>query len=223
MIFIFLDFLSINFFAAVVFVGAIITALVLGISFHEFSHALVADRLGDTLPRRMGRLTLNPLAHLEPLGTILMLTVGFGWGKPTPVNPMATRNPKVSLGMTAAAGPLSNFLVAAVAGLPIKLGAVPWSSPFNISNLKDLSQGGFQLDEYLGVYLSAIVLFSVILGVFNLIPIAPLDGFKVAVGFLPRDLSESFARLEQYGPMVLILLIISPFLTGRFILFELMQ
>ncbi len=73
MIFIFLDFLSINFFAAVIFVGAMITALVLGISFHEFSHAFVADRLGDGLPRRMGRLTLNPLAHLEPVGTMLML------------------------------------------------------------------------------------------------------------------------------------------------------
>ena len=223
MIFTFLDLWRIDGLAALVFITAVGSALIFGVAFHEFSHALMADTLGDTLPRRMGRLTLNPLAHLEPLGTILMLTVGFGWGKPTPVNPMATRNPKVSLGLTAVAGPLSNFLIAAVAGLPIKLGAAPWSSPFNTSNLRHLSQGGFQVDEYVGVYLSAIVLFSVILGVFNLIPIAPLDGFKVAVGFLPRDLSQSFARLEQYGPMVLILLFISPFLTGRFVLFELMQ
>src|SRR3989441_6892378 len=122
MIFIFLDFLSINFFAAVIFVGAMITALVLGISFHEFSHAFVADRLGDGLPRRMGRLTLNPLAHLEPVGTMLMLLVGFGWGRPVPVNPNATRNPKATLGFTAAAGPLSNFKVSSIAGLPMKLG-----------------------------------------------------------------------------------------------------
>lgn len=209
--------------AALILVIGGASALVLGVAFHEFSHAFVADRLGDGLPRRMGRVTLNPLAHLEPMGTILMLTVGFGWGRPTPVNPNATRNPKASLGMIAVAGPLSNFLVAAVAGLPIKLGAVPWSSFYSKLDFVLLSRGGFDVPDYLGLYLSAIVLFSIILGVFNLIPIAPLDGFKVAVGFLPRDLSESFARLEQYGPIVLIFLLISPWLTGRFYLFELMQ
>ncbi|TMF04211.1 MAG: site-2 protease family protein [Chloroflexi bacterium] len=223
MIFIFLDFLSINFFAAVVFVGAIITALVLGISFHEFSHALVADRLGDGLPRRMGRLTLNPLPHLEPVGTLLMLMVGFGWGRPVPVNPNATRNPKAALGFTAAAGPLSNFVVAAVAGLPMKLDLVEWVSPFDKVRAEILALNGWTAGEYLSVYLSAIVLFSLILGVFNLIPIAPLDGFKVAVGFLPRDLSLSFARLEPYGPIILITLFLLPFFTGTFLLFEIMS
>ncbi len=204
MIFIFLDFLSINFFAAVIFVGAMITALVLGISFHEFSHAFVADRLGDGLPRRMGRLTLNPLAHLEPVGTMLMLLVGFGWGRPVPVNPNATRNPKATLGFTAAAGPLSNFVVAAIAGLPIKLNLVSWTSPFIKDNARALAVHGWTSGEYLSVYLSAIVLFSLILGVFNLLPIAPLDGFKVALGFLPRDLSIEFAKLERYGLVILL-------------------
>ena len=223
MIFVFLDLLDIDPFAAVIFFSAIVTALVLGISFHEFSHAYTADTLGDGLPRRMGRVTLNPLAHLEPLGTIMMLVVGFGWGRPVPVNPNATRNPKASLGLTAAAGPVSNFVVAAVAGLPIKLDLVPWSSPFNQSNALLLSLNGWELDEYLSVYLSAIVLFSLILGVFNLIPIAPLDGFKVAMGFLPRDLSNEFARLEQYGPVILIILFLLPFFTGTFLLFEIME
>lgn len=223
MIFVFLDLYDIDPFAAVILFSAIITALILGISFHEFSHAYIADTLGDGLPRRMGRVTLNPLAHLEPVGTLLMLTVGFGWGRPVPVNPMATRNPKAALGLTAAAGPLSNFVVAALAGLPIKLDLVPWSSPFNESNALFLAIGGWELDEYLSVYLSAIVLFSLILGVFNLIPIAPLDGFKVAVGFLPRDLSESFSRLEQYGPIILITLFLLPFFTGTFLLFEIME
>ena len=95
MIFIFFEFLDISLFAALVFFTAIVTALILGISFHEFSHAYVADTLGDGLPRRMGRVTLNPIAHLEPMGTMLMLIVGFGWGKPVPVNPYNTRNPKV--------------------------------------------------------------------------------------------------------------------------------
>ena len=224
MIFIFLDFLSINFFAAVIFVGAMITALVLGISFHEFSHAFVADRLGDGLPRRMGRLTLNPLAHLEPVGTMLMLLVGFGWGRPVPVNPNATRNPKATLGFTAAAGPLSNFIVAAIAGLPIKLNLVSWTSPFIKDNARALAVHGWTSGEYLSVYLSAIVLFSLILGVFNLLPIAPLDGFKVALGFLPRDLSIEFAKLERYGLVILFsLFFLVPLLTGKFLLFEIMS
>jgi len=224
MIFIFLDFLSINFFAAVIFVGAMITALVLGISFHEFSHAFVADRLGDGLPRRMGRLTLNPLAHLEPVGTMLMLLVGFGWGRPVPVNPNATRNPKATLGFTAAAGPLSNFVVAAIAGLPIKLNLVSWTSPFIKDNARALDVHGLTSGEYLSVYLSAIVLFGLILGVFNLLPIAPLDGFKVALGFWPRDLSIEFAKLERYGLVILFsLFFVVPLLTGKFLLFEIMS
>jgi len=223
MIFVFLDFLDIDLFAAIVFFSAIVTALVLGISFHEFSHAYVADSLGDGLPRRMGRVTLNPMAHLEPVGTLLMLMVGFGWGRPVPVNPYATRNPKASLGLTAAAGPLSNFVVAAIAGLPIKLNLVEWISPFDKFGAAILALDGWTAEEYLSVYLSAIVLFSLILGVFNLIPIAPLDGFKVAVGFLPRDLSVEFAKLEQYGPLILITLFLLPFFTGTFLLFEIME
>ena len=223
MIWIFIELFDIDPFAALVFFTAIITALILGISFHEFSHAYIADTLGDGLPRRMGRVTLNPLAHLEPVGTMLMLLVGIGWGRPVPVNPYNTRNPKAALGLTAAAGPLSNFIVAAVAGLPIKLDLIPWSSPFNQLNAQVLAIDGWDLDEYLSVYLSAIVLFSLILGVFNLIPIAPLDGFKVAVGFLPDELSRSFAQLERYGPIILITLLVLPFFTGTFLLFEVME
>ncbi|HVP04244.1 MAG TPA: site-2 protease family protein [Dehalococcoidia bacterium] len=212
-------------FAALIFVAAIATALVAGISFHEFSHAYVADLLGDRLPRARGRVTLNPVAHLDPTGTLLMVLVGFGWGKPVPINPNATANPKASLGLTAAAGPFSNFLVAAVAGLPLKTDMFPWISPFNSAAFSFLANQGFSGDQYIGLFLSSIVLFSVILGVFNLIPIAPLDGFKVALGILPRDLAREFARLEQYGPLMLIALIALPFFTGgKFgILFQVMQ
>lgn len=224
MIFLVRDLFDIDPFAALVLFTAIVSALILGISFHEFSHAYIADTLGDRLPRRMGRVTLNPLAHLEPLGTMLMLLVGFGWGRPVPVNPYNTRNPKFALGATAAAGPLSNFVVAAVAGLPIKLDLVPWSSPFNDANALALAVNGWELKEYLSVYLSAIVLFSLLLGVFNLLPIAPLDGFKVAVGFLPNELSQSFAQLERYGLIILLtLLFIVPLVTGTFVLFEIME
>ncbi len=225
MIFVFFDLLSINAGAALILMTAIVTALIAGISFHEFSHAFVADTLGDGLPRSFGRVTLNPLAHLEPIGTVLLLVAGFGWGKPVPVNPNATRNPKQALAMTAAAGPLSNFLVAAVAGLPLKLDLVPWLPPFNPNVVNFLVRGHWTANQYIGLYLSSILLISLILGVFNLIPIAPLDGFKVAVGILPRDLSRSFAQLEPWGPAILIALIALPFLTGgRFgLLFEVMR
>jgi len=224
MIWIFLDFLDIDLFAAIVFFLAIITALTLGLSYHEFSHAYVADSLGDGLPRRMGRVTLNPMAHLEPAGTILMLLVGFGWARPVPVNPYATRNPKATLGLTAAAGPVSNLVVAAVAGLPLKLDLVEWVSPFDKFRAGAFAVDGWTISEYLSVYLSAIVLFSLILGIFNLIPIAPLDGFKVAVGFLPRELSTEFAKLEPYGfPILITLFFLVPLFTGRFVLFEIMS
>jgi len=225
MIFVYFDLIDIDFFAAIVFITAITTALIAGISFHEFSHAFVADRLGDRLPRSRGRVTLNPFAHLDPTGTILMFIIGIGWGKPVPVNPNATKNPKASLAMTAGAGPLSNMVVAAIAGVPLKTDTVPWISPFNLDAFTVLAAGRFGTEEYIGLYLSSVVLFSVILGVFNLLPIAPLDGFKVAVGLLPRELSRSFAQLEQYGPMMLIVLIALPFLTGGEvgILFEIMS
>ena len=225
MIFVYFQLLDIDVLAAFVLMGALASALLAGISFHEFSHAFVADRLGDGLPRQQGRVTLNPLAHLDPAGTVLLLIVGFGWGKPVPVNPYATRNPKAALAMVAGAGPTANFAVAAAAGVPLKAGWVPWLPPFNTGVINGLIHGGWQADDYLGLYLSAMVLTSLILGVFNLIPIAPLDGFKVAVGLLPRELSRSFAQTERWGPAILIALIALPFLTGgEFgILFEVMR
>src|SRR3990170_7477722 len=107
MILFFLDILDSDHLAAFVFFGALVTALIAGISFHEFSHAYVADLLGDRLPRSRGRVTLNPLAHLDPAGTLLLFLVGFGWGKPVPVNPNVARNPKAAMALIAAAGPLS--------------------------------------------------------------------------------------------------------------------
>lgn len=211
-------------FAAIVFSLSIAVALVAGISFHEFSHAFTADSLGDRLPRSQGRVTLNPLAHLDPTGTILMVMIGIGWGKPVQFNPYATRNPKAAIGLVSVAGPLSNFIVAAIAGLPIKLGAVPWISPFNTVRFSQLANGGFTSNDYLGLFLTSITLFSIILGVFNLLPIAPLDGFKVVLGFLPQDLAREFAKTEPYGIMILIVGFLLPFVSGgQFGLFSVLQ
>jgi Zn-dependent protease len=210
LIFAYLDLLDVSVQAFVVFVGAVASALLLGFTFHEFSHAFAATRLGDPTPRYRGRLSLNPLAHLDPAGTALLFLAGFGWGKPVPVNPTYMRgDPKTNLAITAAAGPLSNLVVAGLAGLTIKLDLVPWRSPFDLPNLASWSA-----DDYLGLYLSSIVIFGVILAVFNLIPLFPLDGFSVAVGILPGDLSRTFEELRAWGPGLLFLLIALPFLTG---------
>ncbi len=212
--------------AALVFFGALVTALVVGISFHEFSHAYVADSMGDRLPRSLGRVTLNPLAHLDPAGTILLFLVGFGWGKPVPVNPNVARNPKAAMAIIAGAGPVSNFLVAAVAGIPLQAGLVPWLSPFNFAVLDRFLFVGFGFDEYLGLYLSAIVLISIILGVFNLLPIFPLDGHRVIPAFLTDQAAHTYMQFQsRYGFLILIALIALPFLTGgQFgILFEVMS
>lgn len=221
MIFAYRDLLKVNPEAFFVFVGAVVTALLLGFTFHEFSHALAATRLGDPTPRYRGRLSLNPLAHLDPAGTVLLFLVGFGWGKPVEVNPNFMRgDPKTNLALTAAAGPISNLVVAGLAGMAIKLDIVPWRSPFNVPNLASWS-----IDDYLGLYLSSIVIFGIILAVFNLIPLFPLDGFSVAVGLLPGDLSRSFEELRAWGPGLLFLLIALPFLTGGHfgLLFEIMR
>ena len=216
----YLDLLDTDPQAFFVLFGAVVTALLLGFTFHEFSHALAATRLGDPTPRYRGRLTLNPMAHLDPVGTIMLFVAGFGWGKPVEVNPNLMRgDPKTNLALTAAAGPLSNLVVAGAAGLAIKLDFVPWRSPFNLPNLASWSA-----EDYLGLYLSSIVIFGIILAVFNLIPLFPLDGFSVAVGILPHDLSRAFEELRAWGPGLLFLLIALPFVTGgRFgLLFQIM-
>ncbi len=212
--------------AALIVFGALVTALVVGISFHEFSHAYVADSMGDGLPRSRGRVTLNPLAHLDPAGTIFLFLVGFGWGKPVPVNPNVSNNPKAMMAIVAGAGPVSNFLVAALAGLPLQLGLVEWLSPFNFAVLDRFLFVGFGFDEYLGLYLSAIVLISIILGVFNLLPIFPLDGHRVIPAFLTDQAAHSYMQFQnRYGFFILIALIALPFLTGgQFgVLFEAMS
>ena len=161
-------------------------SLVLAVSIHEFAHALSADKLGDPTPRLFGRLTLNPLAHLDPLGTLLIFISGFGWGKPTPVNPLNMEDPHRDSAIVSLAGPVSNIIMAILFALPIRLG-LPWG--------------------YL--FLPAIIL-NVGLAIFNLIPIFPLDGFKVVGGVLPPDLAIAWERTAQYGYILLLFLVFFP-------------
>jgi len=187
--------------AALVSLGVFVFALLIAFSVHECCHALVATYLGDRTPRSQGRLTLNPLAHLDPMGTAMMLIVGFGWAKPVQVNPKAMSiRPRAGVALVSIAGPLSNFALAGLLAIPYRTGAI--ESVF----------GGFSLfnsrfDSLPGFVVGTIIFVNLLLAAFNLLPIAPLDGFKVALGLLPRDLASGFARLEPFGPAVLLMMI----------------
>ena len=174
-----------------VFVG-ILVALVVGITFHECSHALVADQLGDHRPRALGRVSLNPLRHLDPIGAIFFLIAGFGWGKPVPVNAYALRPGRIGLTMVALAGPLANFVVAA--GVAVL---------FRVLQLVGLLDNTFARDV-----LALIVFFNVALGLFNLIPIPPLDGYNVVLPLLPPREAMTVQRYAQYGYIALLLLLV---------------
>jgi Zn-dependent protease len=175
---------------------ALAIAFMVGIAFHEFSHAFVAFLLGDHTAQNLGRLTLNPLAHLDPAGTVLLLLVGFGWGKPTPVNPNNLRNgPKAGMAVVSAAGPISNFIMAGIFSIPLKFGLLPLSN-FSL-------QHPHGIGEYLAFLLFYVVVINVLLGLFNLLPIAPLDGAKLAAGIFPGEMGDFFRRMEPYGPGIL--------------------
>lgn len=170
-------------------------ALLVAIDVHEFCHAWMADQLGDPTPRYQGRLTLNPLAHLDPLGTLMLILVRFGWGKPVPVNPYNLRNgPRRGMAMVSFAGALANLVTAAFLALPIRLGLV-----------MPTMSGGFI--PSLGMVITTTLLVNVILAIFNLLPIPPLDGFGLLVGLLPHRWSYTLARYEPYGPLFLMLLV----------------
>ena len=193
-------------------------ALLIAITVHEASHALMAYRLGDPTAQRLGRLTLNPIAHLDPMGTAMILFVGFGWGKPVPVNPHFLRaGARSGMALVSAAGPLSNIVTATLFAIPIKAGLVAWHSPLRFSYF----EGGFV--GILADLFGFIILYNILLAVFNLLPISPLDGFKVALGLLPRELARPFARLEQYGPAILLLTIMVDFSLGTGILFGIIR
>ena len=175
---------------ALITLAAFAVALVVGITVHEFSHAWSAAKLGDHTAHEQGRLTLNPLAHLDPLGTILIFVAGFGWGKPTPVSPANIRiGARAGMALVAIAGPISNLIIAAVAAIPFRLGTI---------------SGGIDAQ-----FLESLVLLNIVLAVFNLLPVAPLDGFKVALGILPRAIAAPFARTERFGIIILLIVVLS--------------
>lgn len=165
-----------------------IFAIVLGITVHEFMHAYTAHRLGDDTARLLGRMSLNPVVHFDIFGTLLLVLAGFGYGKPVPVNEGRLRGAYAS-SLVSLAGPLANFVIAAVCAIPLRLGSANILGPNYVEIL-----------EY-------VVLFNCVLGIFNLIPIPPLDGSNVLFGLLPPKLQYDLRPYLQYGFILLLLLL----------------
>jgi Zn-dependent protease len=185
-----LDLLAASPLAFVIFLGG----LLLSIAIHEFAHCFVTDRLGDPTPRIRGRLTLNPLAHLDPLGTLAIVLTGFGWGKPAPYDPYNLKEPVRDAALIAAAGPASNLLIATLLSMLIKLGI-----------------GG----EFVALFSIQLIFINVALALFNLIPIYPLDGSKILRALLPAQASLEYEDvMERYGTIILMMLIF-PWVGGR--------
>ena len=202
----YLNLLAISPLAFVVFVGAFFCSLLTALILHEVAHGLVAARLGDNTAQIMGRLTLDPRSHWDPIGTTMMFIVGFGWAKPVPVNPYNLRRQVTDMALVALAGPATNFLIALVAGIPIRLGVVDLRTPFDNVLYVPTGIGGL-----IGLFLGTVMLLNVLIGVFNLLPIPPLDGSKILPVFLPREGRGAYERLSNYGFLLLILLIFLPY------------
>ncbi|MBD73779.1 MAG: site-2 protease family protein [Candidatus Marinimicrobia bacterium] len=171
----------------------LIPMLVFALVFHEFSHAWVANKLGDPTARYSGRLTLNPLAHLDPFGSLMILFVGFGWAKPVPVDSRYLANPRVDMMKIAFAGPAANLLLAFVGGTIIRTGLVDGSITLMI--------------------LLRFTQINIMLAVFNMIPIPPLDGSQIFSGIMSRKNPELVYKLQMYGPQILLGLIMIGYFT----------
>lgn len=167
--------------------------LLVAFTLHELAHAVTADYLGDPTPRNMGRITLNPLKHLDPIGTIMLLIAGFGWAKPVVVNPMNMRgNPRRDMAIVAIAGPLSNIVMATIAAIPFRLGLLQFTQTPTAGIIPTLP---FVMSEFIWI--------NLILAFFNLIPIPPLDGSKILFAVLPPEMAYKLRPLEQYGFLIL--------------------
>lgn len=167
--------------------------LLLSLAIHEFAHAWVADHFGDPTPRMQGRVTLNPLAHLDPLGTLALLLVRFGWGKPVEVDPFNFKNPVRDMAIVAFAGPLTNITLAGLLAALVHLVPLP---------------------EFIMYALVEVAVINVVLAIFNLVPVYPLDGSKIVLALLPRTLGLEYEQFMQRYGMFLMLALLIPWANG---------
>jgi len=180
----------------------LIPVLLFALVFHEFSHGWVANKLGDPTAKHQGRLTLNPLAHLDPFGSMMILFVGFGWAKPVPVDSRYLANPRTDMMKIAFAGPASNLLLAFIGGMLIRI------------------------TGYMGPLTSMLIIFTQInisLAVFNMIPIPPLDGSQIFSGIMAQRNPQLVMKLQIYGPQILMGLILFGMFTGVSLIWTVMS
>ncbi len=174
--------------------------ILLALAFHEFSHGWVADRLGDPTARNAGRLTLNPLAHLDLMGTIMLFVVHMGWAKPVPINPYNFGNPRRDTVLVSLAGPVSNLILAFGFGLLIRAfdtGGIFASITLPKAALLAIVYG---------------VIINISLAIFNLIPIPPLDGSRILGGLLPPEMEREYRKLDKFGPMLVLVLVMGGYM-----------
>lgn len=172
--------------------------IVITITLHEFAHAKMADHLGDPTPKLQGRVTLNPQKHIDPIGLLLLFIVGFGWGRPVQFDPFNLKNPRRDAAIISLAGPVTNFILALASAALLRI--------FTVADVSYLTTIGSLL-------LIPFISINVLLGLFNLIPIAPLDGFKIVGGILSPKQAEEWHKLERYG-IIFLLAFIFPFGDG---------
>ena len=170
--------------------------LIIAMVVHEYAHARVAVAMGDFTPRLMGRLTLNPVSHIDPVGLLCLFLVHFGWAKPVAINPNNFRSPRRDDILVSLAGPAANFITAFLA----------------LAVLLALLQSGMQISLGLRSVLTLIIIYNINFGIFNLIPLPPLDGSHVLMQLLPRDLAYKLAGIERYSFLILIHLMMTPVL-----------
>jgi Zn-dependent protease len=170
-------------------------AILVAITVHEFAHAWMSDRLGDPTARLAGRVTLNPLAHLDPLGTLMLIIFRFGWGKPVPFDPFNLRHPRRDAAIISFAGPAANLILALFLSAIVRLGYLFFGSQAYM----------------LTTILTPFITLAIILAIFNLIPIHPLDGGKIIVGLLPEKIAYQWDEFTQRWGFFIILFLIFPF------------
>ncbi|ASV67975.1 site-2 protease family protein [Cytobacillus kochii] len=168
--------------------------LIIAFTLHELAHAWVAYKFGDSTAKNQGRLTLNPISHLDPIGTLLIFIAGFGWARPVPVNRFFFKNPRLAGVCVSLAGPLSNFVLATFA-----LGLWYW-----------LIGNGYTVPESLLAFLNIFIGLNMLLFIFNLIPLPPLDGYRVIADLVPNDWRAKMTSIENYGGLIFLILVITP-------------